>query len=160
MKKYIAYTFCLLFFVLSNVAAQETKLSAFTNTYLEVKNALVAGDAATAAAKAGILQTQAGAVSGLSEADAKVFESLKTKLSAGAQQIAGTKELDKQRVAFAALSADMLTLSKSVKLSAQPLYEQYCPMKKASWISAEADVKNPYYGKMMLTCGKTVQTLQ
>jgi hypothetical protein len=160
MKKYAIYSLCLFGLFASRAAAQDTKLTAVTGTYLELKNALVAGDAATAAAKAGVLQTQAAAVAGLTAADSKVYESFKAKLTADAQQIAATKELDKQRVAFAVLSADMLTLSKSVKLSAQALYEQYCPMKKASWISAESDVKNPYYGKMMLTCGKTVQTLQ
>ncbi len=29
----------------------------------------------------------------------------------------------------------------------------YCPMKKASWVQAKGDIRNPYYGKDMLECG-------
>jgi hypothetical protein len=31
--------------------------------------------------------------------------------------------------------------------------------KGAFWISKEKGVKNPYYGKSMLTCGKVTETL-
>jgi hypothetical protein len=40
----------------------------------------------------------------------------------------------------------------------QPVYYQYCPMKKAYWLSKEKDIKNPYYGSSMLTCGKVAET--
>jgi hypothetical protein len=29
----------------------------------------------------------------------------------------------------------------------------YCPMAKRSWIQKEDAIRNPYYGKSMLTCG-------
>jgi hypothetical protein len=32
--------------------------------------------------------------------------------------------------------------------------------KGADWLSKENAVKNPYYGSMMLTCGKTVETIK
>jgi hypothetical protein len=32
-------------------------------------------------------------------------------------------------------------------------------MKKATWLSETNAIKNPYYGKQMLTCGKTTETL-
>jgi len=45
-----------------------------------------------------------------------------------------------------------------------PIYFQHCPMandgKGADWLSKDKDIKNPYYGNQMLTCGKTVETLQ
>ncbi|MAQ74933.1 MAG: hypothetical protein CL613_01215 [Aquimarina sp.] len=31
-------------------------------------------------------------------------------------------------------------------------------MKKAYWLSKEKDIKNPYYGSSMLTCGKVAET--
>ena len=44
------------------------------------------------------------------------------------------------------------------------IYYQYCPMynggKGANWLSKENTVKNPYYGSMMLTCGKVVETIK
>jgi hypothetical protein len=53
----------------------------------------------------------------------------------------------------------MFELVKGLKLNTNTLYEQYCPMKKATWLSESAAIKNPYYGSQMLTCGKTTETL-
>lgn len=43
------------------------------------------------------------------------------------------------------------------------LYKQYCPMalndKGAYWLSAQSDIKNPYFGDAMLTCGEVQETL-
>ena len=45
-----------------------------------------------------------------------------------------------------------------------PVYFQHCPMANdgqgADWLSKESGIKNPYFGSMMLTCGKTVETLK
>lgn len=45
-----------------------------------------------------------------------------------------------------------------------PTYYQFCPManggKGANWLSKENEVKNPYYGSEMLTCGKVVETIK
>jgi hypothetical protein len=51
-------------------------------------------------------------------------------------------------------------LAKAVKLSVQPVYQDYCPMKKAYWLSSEAAIKNPYYGSQMLSCGKINDTIK
>ncbi|MFP6646637.1 MAG: hypothetical protein VCF24_24210 [Candidatus Latescibacterota bacterium] len=29
----------------------------------------------------------------------------------------------------------------------------YCPMVSAPWLQTEMDLRNPYYGSSMLTCG-------
>jgi hypothetical protein len=43
----------------------------------------------------------------------------------------------------------------------QKLYQDYCPMynqgKNGYWISETKNVKNPYYGSEMLSCGRMVQ---
>jgi hypothetical protein len=51
-------------------------------------------------------------------------------------------------------------MAKGVKLSSEPIYQQYCPMKKAAWLSNESAVKNPYYGSSMLTCGNVTDTIK
>lgn len=73
--------------------------------------------------------------------------------------IYGTKDIKVQREHFAPLSMSIIALAKSSKLSASPIYVQYCPMKKSSWLSSEKSVKNPYYGSAMLTCGKVTETI-
>jgi hypothetical protein len=32
--------------------------------------------------------------------------------------------------------------------------------KGANWLSLDINIKNPYYGNQMLTCGKVVDTIQ
>jgi hypothetical protein len=45
----------------------------------------------------------------------------------------------------------------------QKLYQDYCPMyndgKGAIWISETKEIKNPFYGSQMLTCGSLKKTL-
>jgi hypothetical protein len=72
--------------------------------------------------------------------------------------IATAKDLKKQREVFANLSNNMVAVAKAVKLSVQPVYQQYCPMKKASWLSSEKTIRNPYFGSAMLSCGELTNT--
>ena len=131
-------------------------------SYYDVKDALVASDPNAAATKAADLQKALTNVdmSKLSEKDQKSFMAVKDKLAFDARHISEKKEIAHQREHFATLSANMLALAKTVKLSPQPIYQEYCPMKKASWLSNEPAIKNPYYGNAMLTCGKVETTLK
>ncbi|MEI6948588.1 DUF3347 domain-containing protein [Paraflavisolibacter sp. H34] len=123
--------------------------------YYHLKNALVAGDAATASATAGqLLQT-------LNTVDYKfISEGNINALLKDATALSTTKDLQKQRSLFANLSQNLAAVAASVRLTAQPVYKLYCPMKRAYWLSAEKAVQNPYYGSSMLTCGQVVATLQ
>ncbi len=80
-----------------------------------------------------------------------------------AENIGNTKDVKIQRDHFTSLSKDMYTLIKVSKYET-PVYYQFCPMfndgKGANWLSKENAVKNPYYGSMMLSCGKTVETIK
>ncbi|MCC9070975.1 DUF3347 domain-containing protein [Flavobacterium sp. F-65] len=64
--------------------------------------------------------------------------------------------IEHQREHFAMLSKDINDLMKTFK-SEQKLYQDFCPMydggKGAIWISETKEIKNPYYGSKMLTCG-------
>ncbi|MBN9351857.1 MAG: DUF3347 domain-containing protein [Chitinophagaceae bacterium] len=73
--------------------------------------------------------------------------------------IADAKDIKKQRDAFAGLSVKMFALAKSTRLSSNPVYYSYCPMKKAYWLTNSREIKNPYYGSKMSSCGKIVETL-
>jgi hypothetical protein len=150
--------------VLITVSFQHSfaQMSNVLPSYYGVKDALVAGDANAAAAKAGELLKAINGVdmSQLSEKDHKAFMGLQDKLAFDARHISEKKEIGHQREHFAALSANMSTLAKAVKLSQQPIYEDYCPMKKATWLTDDSAIKNPYYGNAMLTCGKVTATLK
>ena len=139
-----------------------TSLTQLLNSYYDVKNALVSSDAKTAATKAGDLVKALNAVDmkALSEADMKVFMPLQEKLAFDAKHISENNGIAEQREHFSSLSNNIYKLAKAVKLSAEPVYQEYCPMKKLYWLSSEAAIKNPYYGKAMPTCGKVTDTLK
>jgi hypothetical protein len=112
-------------------------------SYYNIKDALVIGDAGKAAVNA-----------------ETIHESNKEALLKDVGKISATKDLNKQREYFSGFSANMYALAKTVKLSSEPVYYQYCPMKKATWLSSSKIIKNPYFDSAMLTCGKTTETLQ
>ncbi len=121
--------------------------------YYDIKDALVSGNAATASAKAGDFVKIMGSI------DTKVVsEANRDALLKEATVISNSKDLKEQRVNFAPFSDNMIALAKTVKLSTDPVYQQYCPMKKASWLSNQQAIKNPYYGSAMLTCGSVKAT--
>jgi len=123
--------------------------------YYTIKDALVAGNSNTAAAKAGEFVKTANSI------DVKTLpEESRTALLKDANSISKVKDINKQREYFAGLSDQMFDLAKKTQLSTQPIYKANCPMKKANWLSSEAAIKNPYYGNAMLTCGKVVETLK
>lgn len=130
-------------------ASTQKSFSQLLASYYNVKNALVAGDAASASSNASDF------VKTVNTVDYKVIsENNINILAKDAGRIAEAKDLAKQREHFANLSSNMAAVAKAFKLSEQPVYLQYCPMKKASWLSSEKDIKNPYYGSGMLTCGE------
>lgn len=77
-------------------------------------------------------------------------------------KIVSEEKLKVQRKYFAQFSE---TLYKSVKAFGidEKAYYQYCPMaldgQGAYWLSESKQIKNPYLGDNMLTCGSTKETL-
>lgn len=123
--------------------------------YYNIKDALVNGQAERAAAQATAFKT---AARNLAHKD--LHESNRTDLIKDAGLIAATQDIQKQREYFSTFSADMLQLAHDVKFSTAPVYQLYCPMKKASWLSKESTIRNPYFGSSMLTCGSVTGTLK
>lgn len=174
MKSAILTSFIILLFIAKINAANihihsiqtdsvtQSSLGKLLDLYYGIKNALVNSDAAAAAAKA---DEFVNAINGielktLSESEHKAFVPVQNKLSADAKDISQSKDLTEQRNYFASLSDDFYSLAKGVKLSGEPIYRDYCPMKKKYWLSRESSIKNPYYGKAMLTCGSIAETLK
>lgn len=147
----------------SSVFAQETKssLGNILAPYLDIKNALINGDSQSANAKSADLLKALNAVDmkSMTSADMNAFMPLQEKLAFDARHISESKDIAHQREHFASLSQNFYKLAKAVKLTEQPLYYAYCPMKKSYWLSAEQAIKNPYFGNQMLTCGKVTETL-
>ena len=132
----------------------QSQLPQLLNSYYGIKDALVAGNSTRAAASAQAFVKAANGIDYKVISEGNIHALLK---DGGA--ISETTDLKKQRELFARLSINMITLAKAVQLGAQPAYETYCPMKKASWLSDSKTIKNPYYGSTMLSCGNVVETI-
>jgi hypothetical protein len=135
--------------------SQDSSSSQLLQSYYNIKNALVAGNANTASVNAEEF------VKTLNAIDPKIIkEATRDALLKDAGNISERKDIKLQRESFATFSTNMYTLVKAVKLTTEPVYYAYCPMKKAYWLSNEAAIKNPYYGNMMLTCGSVKETIK
>jgi len=89
------------------------------------------------------------------------FSKLKLRKLQNADKI---KSIDELREEFLVLSEDIIAIAKSSNPTDQLLYVQRCPMANnsegASWLSFTKEIKNPYYGASMLTCGSTIDSIQ
>jgi len=146
----------------TSISQDKIALQPILDAYYAIKDALVKSDATASANGAAQLVASMKAVDmGKMEMKQHMeFMKVNTKIIADAQKIADSKDLKKQRETFQSLSDNFYTMAKGVKLSTEPIYQQYCPMKKAAWLSNESSVKNPYYGSSMLTCGKVQDTIK
>jgi hypothetical protein len=133
--------------------------------YFELKDALVNSDNKASVEKAKELVSDLEAVNmgAMGEKEHNAFVKYLSGLKSDANNIAGTKDLGKQRNHFSSLSDKTFELMKVAKPS-YTVYLENCPMfndgKGANWISKESAIKNPYYGSQMLTCGKVKNTLK
>jgi hypothetical protein len=134
------------------------KTGMMMQNYLELKNALVA-DNDKAAAKAGkSLHTSLMKfdISGFSDDQQKELKEIIDDAAEHAEHISDSP-IGHQREHFVILSQDMIDLL-AITGSENKLYQAFCPMadnnKGAVWISEMKEIKNPYMGGKMMTCGE------
>lgn len=113
--------------------------------YIKVKDALVASDMETA-------KKEAEALHHVVMSD----ESLKS-LADATMTVAQGADINAQRAAFQNLTAEFISYAKTSKPGVK-LYVQFCPMAfdntGANWVSTSSEIRNPYFGDMMLKCGR------
>lgn len=146
--------------------ATQTKFSIaeIVSNYLKLKNAL-ANDDANGAANAGkaLFTSFANAnTSALDEKQKKEFADIADDAKEHGEHIgANAGKIDHQREHFALLSKDINDLVKMFG-APQKLYQDFCPMyddgKGAIWISESQEIKNPFFGSKMPTCGSVKKT--
>lgn len=141
------------------------QLKTVFDNYFSLKDALVKSDGNSASIHAKELFASLNAVEmgKLTAEEHAVWMKVMNNLIADSERMEETKDVSIQRIHFIALSDKMYPLLK-VSKQETPTYYQFCPManggKGANWLSKENAVKNPYYGSQMLTCGKTVETIE
>jgi hypothetical protein len=71
-----------------------------------------------------------------------------------AERLARARDLGAARKAFQILSESLVREVKAGKVPAGTFVEVYCPMAKSSWLQMDTVVRNPYFGRAMLDCGR------
>lgn len=140
----------------------QKQVGASLTSYYALKDALVDSNVETASVKADDLLKTLDAVEAakMTAPQKTQWEKIEKLLRTDAVHINRNKDLDHQREHFMKLSNNMYALVFGFKGNDADAYLHYCPMKKASWLSSSKDVKNPYYGSKMLTCGSVKATLK
>ncbi|MEZ4802270.1 MAG: DUF3347 domain-containing protein [Gelidibacter sp.] len=130
--------------------------------YMAVKSALVETDQAKAA-QAGnkmVGSLKSFDMSGYSAEQQTELKDIIADATEHAEHI-GESEMEHQREHFKTLSKDMMDMVAITGTDAT-LYQQFCPMYDGggAWLSMEKDIKNPYFGSKMMTCGKVEKEIK
>lgn len=145
---------------LSLSAAFQKEFYDVVDTYLVLKDALVASDKATASKKAATMQKL---MEKMSEKNKEALKGSWDDLYTQIKRISAGGGLNDQRDAFALISEKIIGILGEFKEPHATLYVQRCPMafnnSGAFWISSEDEIKNPYYGDAMLGCGEVKKVL-
>lgn len=76
--------------------------------------------------------------------------------------IASTSDIEKQREFFVGLTEETTKILKA-DIQSGKIHQQYCPMafdgKGGYWLSDSEEIRNPYFGDVMLACGEVIEIL-
>lgn len=142
----------------------QQQVNTLVSNYLDLKNALVESSAESSRAAASQLLANVKAFdsSQLPEEQKDFYENHVEAMSDDLGFMAENNELDKQRDHFTVVTKNTYALAKAVD-SEQSLYYQYCPMafdnNGGYWLSAQEEIRNPYFGDKMLKCGRVEETI-
>lgn len=147
-------------------AKAKAALQPVYETYLEMKDALSKDNLSAAQKSATAMQEKLSKIN-MSHFKGESHNSwmkYSSDLANSLQHISHQKSIEEVRVAFQKISDVMIDMTKSFKPFEEPLYIQHCPMannnKGADWISREKQIRNPYFGESMLTCGEIKEKIK
>ncbi|MFT3947664.1 MAG: DUF3347 domain-containing protein [Agriterribacter sp.] len=139
-------------------------------TYYSLRDALVASDTAQANAASSSLITAVGEVKldELKSADTAniIIPTAKTYtdgIASESKGLLGEPDIEQKRKAFQMISTGLFDLVRTVRYDKQKVYMLHCPMAfdnaGADWLSNTTEIKNPYFGSKMLTCGSVADSV-
>lgn len=133
----------------------DSMMRALVAPYLKLKDELVRSDVKTSSALAKEMLVL------LSD---KKYAFSRSNLKTLLGSLQETDDIEEQREFFRLISNEMIKWASSTQSVSNKLYVQFCPMannnKGAKWLSTEEQIRNPFYGDVMLTCGSVVDILE
>ena len=143
----------------------KSQLTDLTKRYFDLKNALVKSDFIATKNTGGRVSQSLQAV------DMKLLDDnahhqwmgKEDQLRKSIKAISKAKDIEEQRKHFETLSEALIESAELFGLTIDLVYVQFCPMafddKGAYWLSEFEEIKNPYFGDMMLTCGEVTKRI-
>ena len=135
---------------------QDAKAEAILKDYFNLKDELVGDDNDKAKELGATLASTFGNFDASSYSDSEQQE-LKDIMEDATEHAEHISESDiaHQREHFKIISKDVTDMV-AITGTENTLYQLFCPMYDggSNWLSMSKDVKNPYYGSKMLTCGE------
>jgi Cu(I)/Ag(I) efflux system membrane fusion protein len=144
----------------------QEQLSGVFASYVELKDAFVASDAKKVKGEA------QGTDQALAKVDMKLLSGAAhndwmnylSPIQASLKEIQASGDIEAQRKAFSNLSDNLYKSVKAFGLGGKEAFYDYCPMafnnEGAYWLSDEPQIRNPYFGAKMLTCGEIKEKLK
>ena len=136
-------------------AQEDSMMRVLVQPYLTLKDELVRSDTQAASASAKEMLVL------LSD---KKYAFSRSNLKPLLESIQNTDDIEEQRELFRSISNEMIQWASTTQSVSSKLYVQFCPMannnKGASWLSTQEEIRNPFYGDAMLTCGSVVDILE
>lgn len=143
-----------------------TSVKEIVDHYLHVKNALTNDNATEAANGSKAMEAALGKIdkSILTAEQKATYDKIEERLIALSELIAKSgNDIKLQREQFVLMSESVYELVKHFG-AGRPLYHDYCPMARddqgAMWISEVKEIKNPYFGDQMLSCGSVEEVIK
>jgi len=147
-------------------AGFQDQLAGVFTSYIGLKDAFIASDAnkvneETKVTAEALAKVDMKLLSGAAHND---WMNYLTTLQTSLKEIQGSTDIETQRKAFSNLSDNLYKSVKAFGLGGKEAFYDYCPMafnnEGAYWLSDQAEIKNPYFGDKMLTCGQVKEKLK
>lgn len=147
-------------------AKVDESMKEMVSQYLQMKNALANDNGKDAASAGNAFVESMGKMekTSLTPEKKKIWDDLSDDAKEMAEHIGeNADKIEHQREHFEMLSTDMYDMVKTFG-AGQTLYQDFCPMyndkKGATWLSETKEIKNPYLGKKMPTCGEVKEEIK
>lgn len=141
------------------------QLSKVSAAYLLLKDAFVSTDKERASnAASQIVEALSSVNMAFVKGDAHLFWMEQQSAILGhSENISELDDVEEQRKQFDFLSQALIKSIKVFGIPDDSIYVEHCPMafdnKGADWLSKETEIRNPYFGDKMLTCGLVKDTI-
>ena len=147
-------------------AAFQNQLGDVFTAYVSLKEAFVSSDASKVKAEASKTQQALAKVDmkKLSGAAHNDWMNYTRGIESSLKEIQGSDDIEAQRKSFSMLSENLYKSIKAFGLGGKSAFYEFCPMafnnEGAYWISEAEQIRNPYFGDKMLTCGEVKEKLK